>query len=43
VPDVAAGQDYEVWANVDSVTPQLTDAAGNPLGWGRIAAKVVGS
>jgi uncharacterized OsmC-like protein len=43
VPDVAAGQDYEVWANVDSVTPQLTDAVGNPLGWGRIAAKVVGS
>jgi hypothetical protein len=43
VPDVAAGQDYEVWANQGSVTSQLTDGAGNPLDWSYQAADVTGS
>jgi hypothetical protein len=43
VPDVHAGRDYQVWANLDSVTSQLTDGAGNPLDWSFQAADVTGS
>jgi hypothetical protein len=43
VPDVAAGHDYEVWANQGSVTSQLTDGAGNPLDWSYQVADVTGS
>jgi hypothetical protein len=43
VPDVAAGQDYEVWANQHSTTSQLTDGAGNPVDWSYQAADVTGS
>jgi hypothetical protein len=43
VPDVVAGRHYEVWANQDSVTPQLTDGAGNPLDWTYQATTVKGS
>jgi hypothetical protein len=43
VPGLAKGQAYQVWANVNSVTSQLTDGAGNPLDWGRSAALVVAS
>jgi hypothetical protein len=43
VPDVTAGQNYEVWANQDSVTSQLTDGAGNPLDWSFQVANVTGS
>jgi hypothetical protein len=40
VPDVAAGQQYEVFANIHSITSQLTDNFGNPLDWSRAAARV---
>jgi hypothetical protein len=43
VPDVTAGHDYQVWANLDSVTSQLTDGARNPLDWSLQAADVTGS
>jgi hypothetical protein len=43
VAQVEGGQKYEVWANLDSETSQLTDAAGNPLGWSYAAAEVTGS
>jgi hypothetical protein len=43
VPDVSAGRNYQVWANPDSVTSQLTDGAGNPLDWSFQAADVTGS
>jgi hypothetical protein len=43
VPGLAKGQPYQVWANLNSVTSQLTDDAGNPLDWGRSAAQVVAS
>jgi hypothetical protein len=43
VPDVTVGHDYEVWANQDSVTSQLTDGAGNPLDWSYRGADVTGS
>jgi hypothetical protein len=43
VPDVAAGQDYQVWANQGSVASQLTDHVGNPLDWSSQAAAVTGS
>jgi hypothetical protein len=43
VPDVSAGKDYEVWANLDSVTSQLADGARNPLDWSAQAADVTGS
>jgi hypothetical protein len=43
VPDVTAAQDYQVWANLDSVTSQLTDGAGNPLDWSFQVADVTGS
>jgi hypothetical protein len=43
VPDVAAGQHYEVFANLSSVTSQLTDGTGNPLDWSYQAADVTGS
>jgi hypothetical protein len=43
VPDLQAGKDYQVWANLDSVTSQLTDGAGNPLDWSFQAAAVTGS
>jgi hypothetical protein len=43
VPDVAAGQKYEVFANLNSVTSQLTDGTGNPLHWSYPAAVVTGS
>jgi hypothetical protein len=43
VPDLAEGQTYQVWANVNSVTSQLTDDVGNPLDWGRAAALFVAS
>jgi hypothetical protein len=33
VPDVTSGQRYELYANQQSVTSQLTDAAGNPVNW----------
>ena len=40
VPDVATGQEYEVFANINSITSQLTDNFGNPLDWSRVAALV---
>jgi hypothetical protein len=43
VPAIAVGKEYQVWANLDSVTLQLTDAAGNPLDWSYEAADVTGS
>jgi hypothetical protein len=43
VPDVAAGQQDEVFANLNSVTSQLTDGTGNPLDWNYPAAEVTGS
>lgn len=36
-----AGDEYTVWANQDSVTSQLTDAAGNPMSWTYRAADAV--
>jgi hypothetical protein len=43
VPDVTAGQNYQVWANLNSVTSQLTDGARNPLDWSFQVAAVTGS
>lgn len=43
VPAVTGGDTYTVWANLAAVTPQLTDAAGNPLRWDYEVAKVTGS
>jgi hypothetical protein len=43
VPDIGAGQQYEVFANLNSVTSQLTDGTGNPLDWSYPAAQVTGS
>jgi hypothetical protein len=43
VPGIAAGQDYEVFANLNSVTSQLTDGTGNPIDWSFPAAEVTGS
>jgi hypothetical protein len=43
VPAVTAGAKYEVYANQDFVTSQLTDAAGNPLPWNYSVAEVTGS
>ncbi|MBV9870078.1 MAG: hypothetical protein JO214_05605 [Frankiaceae bacterium] len=33
VPDISAGQIYELWVNQGGVTPQLTDVAGYPADW----------
>jgi hypothetical protein len=43
VPSLAAGQSYRLWANLDAVISQLTDAAGNPLTWNLSVAEVRGS
>jgi hypothetical protein len=43
VPTVTAGKNYEVWANQDSITSQLTDGAGNPVDWSFQVADVTGS
>lgn len=43
VPALEAGQQYEVYANQDFVTSQLTDAAGNPMQWNWSVVEVTGS
>ncbi|MBV9486180.1 MAG: hypothetical protein JO246_09010 [Frankiaceae bacterium] len=43
VDDVVGGAKFQVWANQDAVTSQLTDGAGNPLQWGYRVAQVTGS
>jgi hypothetical protein len=43
VPDVVGGARFQVWANLDNLTPQLTDGAGNPLRWDYSVAQVTGS
>jgi hypothetical protein len=43
VSDIGAGQPYQVFANLNSVTSQLTDGTGNPLDWSYQAADVTGS
>jgi hypothetical protein len=37
------GLSYRVYANLNQVTPQLTDGAGNPLAWNYAVAEVTGS
>jgi hypothetical protein len=43
VPGVVSGAKFRIWSNVDAVTPQLTDGAGNPLDWDYPVAEVKGS
>jgi hypothetical protein len=33
ISSMKSGIDYEIWANLGSVTTQLTDTAGNPMDW----------
>lgn len=40
VPGLTAGSTYQLWANLRSATPQLTDAAGNPMEWGYPAVAI---
>jgi hypothetical protein len=43
VPALSVGAEYFVYANLNAVTTQLTDGAGNPLAWSFFAADVTGS
>jgi hypothetical protein len=43
VPALSGGTEFEVYANLNAITSQLTDGAGNPLPWGYEAADVTGS
>jgi hypothetical protein len=43
VPAVKGEAKFQVYANLNSVTSQLTDGAGNPLGWEGYAASVTGA
>jgi hypothetical protein len=40
VPSLVEGQSYRLWANLNAVISQLTDAAGNPVTWNVSAAQV---
>lgn len=43
VSGLSAGSEYQVWSNLDAITPQLTDVAGNPLDWNYEVADVTAS
>ncbi len=43
VTGLTGGAPYRVFANLDAITSQLTDGAGNPLPWNYQAADVTGS
>jgi hypothetical protein len=35
------GKTYEVYTNLDQVTPQLSDGNGNPMQWNYEATQVI--
>jgi hypothetical protein len=41
VPDLDPGTRYVVYANLDQVSPQLTDGNGNPMDWNYAATEVI--
>lgn len=43
VPALVGGREFQVFGNLNAVTPQLTDGAGNPLDWNYSVADVTGS
>jgi hypothetical protein len=43
VSGLTGGSEYQVYANLNAVAPQLTDGTGNPLSWSYAAADVTGS
>jgi hypothetical protein len=43
IPHVTGGRHYEVWADLDSTTSQITDAGGLPVSWQYAVAQVKGA
>jgi hypothetical protein len=41
VPSMTPGKTYEVYTNLDQVTPQLSDGNGNPMQWNYEATQVI--
>jgi hypothetical protein len=40
VPSLKPGHQYDVYANLNQVTPQLTDGNRNPMQWNYLATQV---
>jgi hypothetical protein len=40
VPSLVPGHQYELYANLDDTTPQLTDGNANPMDWNNNAVEV---
>ncbi len=43
ISDLTVGDKYDVFANLNQVSPQLVDGNGNPLGWNNRATEVMDS
>jgi hypothetical protein len=41
VPEMTAGNTYDVYANLDQAVPQLVDGNGNPMQWNYAATQVI--
>jgi hypothetical protein len=37
---MTSGSRYDIYANLDQVSPQLVDGNGNPMGWNDAASQV---